>query len=575
MKIKYIFLLMALAVVSCQKDDDTIGQQISSFPGLTDEVGKIEVETLFNQERCDVKITYPSAGLDKDYSDTFSTIGKLSNDDSKYTACVYSGSMAGDANSFVPSGNISIFLNPDTKSLQQQSEALSFGYDFSEYDGCALIAISDKQDVFVIDQFLEGDVIGTMNGLVKWMNSYVERENAVHNAVADGRPDAESLFSSFQGGYTYTFKMPDQEVAAVACSNKDYLNGEGSVDVTYKVTPMHAFDDQLGHGDYYAVTTTVSFNSEKMYKGRFTKMHGGVHVRICGSFARELGIKSYISDKDGKAIGIYPSEGTPKPSTTIGSSSYTRGMSWNLGASVTGGISNGKLYLTASVNGGVSFNNSVTRNVSDIDILLDQKDNVAYYTYKFNNLPEYQAGSISISDPPAVSVHTATLEHSYIIYLPDVKDYSKETHKINVVINKLNYGASRFYSTSADFKDFTWGLDKMQTSIDYKLGGLQIPLPNRIPTGKLKITHNEESLGKYVYEVIVNNIDKPEEVYEFNGSSYAKGDSFESFLPVGKYNVKLKVGNTPSTTVEMVSAMPVVIKRCDDTKLNSGADFEK
>ena len=113
MKIKYIFLLMALAVVSCQKDDDTIGQQISSFPGLTDEVGKIEVETLFNQERCDVKITYPSSGLDKDYSDTFSTIGKLSNEDSKYTACVYSGSMAGDANSFVPSGNISIFINPD------------------------------------------------------------------------------------------------------------------------------------------------------------------------------------------------------------------------------------------------------------------------------------------------------------------------------------------------------------------------------------------------------------------------------------------------------------------------------
>lgn len=575
---RYLLLsALILAAISCAKDE-YIGVQKSSFPGVIDEIGKIEVETIFSQDHLDLDIVIPSS-LSAGYAEAFDKIKGISKTDGQnivHSAYVYEQQPTSAGSLAIPEGNISVIINPDVKAIASMLKNSGFDYDISGHEGCALIALSDMGSFFVIDQFLENDVLGTLNGLVKWLNGYVEMRNRLSSETSEGtQPDAETLFSSFNSGYTFTFDMPKQEVAAVACSDKDYISGSGTVDVLYKITPLHAFDDQQGHGDYYIVNASTAFNSAGMYKGRYVSKHGGVYVRICGAFAREFAIESFISGKDGNPIGQYVAGAMPHPSTTIGKTSYTSGLTWNIGSTLTGGIAGGKLESGLSLNGGISVSNTHTREVSDVDILLDQATNKASYTYKFNKAPEYQSGSITISDPTEISTHTATFEHSYIIYLPDIKDGSSETHKMNVKITRLNYGACRFYSTCADFKNYTWGLDKMNTAIASKSGGANIPLPNRLPTGKLKITHDDVSYGKYIFEVKAVSVDDPSKVHEFTGSSYAKGDSFTANLPTGKYNVTLKIGDKTASTVEVKSALVVNIVRAEETKLNSGADFSK
>lgn len=574
---KYIMLsLMLLAVLSCQKDDYK-GVQMSSFPGVTAEIGKDEPRTAFNQEKSLLRLVIPASGGNSEYVESFSAINALSTDNSKYTATVFFGTVNGDKNAIVPSGNISIIVNPDVNALCSLAAKEGNGKDFSEYKDCALIAVSDKGDVFTIDEFIENDILGTMNGLVKWMNSYAERENLISAAAVAGvSSDAEALFGAIHGGYTSKFTMPDQEVAAVACSKKDYLHGNGSVDVNWSVTPVHAFDDQeYAKGDYYIVNGSVAFNSSGMWTGKFTSMHGGVHVRICGTFAREFSIKTYIAHMNGEPVGQYVAGGTPRPTTSTRSTTYSKGYSWNLGGSLTGGFAekNG-LSCGLTLNGGISANKTESRSISDLDIILNQTEPVASYTLKFNNLPHYT--SIKITDAPDICKSTATLDFSYIVHLPEIRDYSAETHRMVVKIEKLNYGACRFYSTDADFKDFTWGLNKFKISdSSYRKEGDVLPTPNRIPTGSLKITHDDTTYGKYIFEIKAISVKNPEVAYVFTGSSYSKGKSFEANLPTEDYNLEMKVGDSQNSTVILKSDLQVGIKRGEQTRLNTGGDFVK
>lgn len=565
--------MLLVMAVSCQKKD-IIGVQKSNFPGVTEEVGKIQPFTIFNQEETKIRLVFPDTGTPAEYGEhieSFKQINRLSKGDNPYIARVYFSTVQAGEKGLVPSGEVSVILGPDTDMLNKLSYEAGIGYDFSPYKGYALLAISKKNDVFAIEKFLDDDVLGTMNGFVKWMNTCADKFRKAE--LKDGQPDPESLFGQWQGGYTFTFNLPDKEVAAVVCSDKDYINGNGTVDVAYSVTPLHAFDDQNGHGDYYIVNSSVAFNSAGMYKGNYKSWHGGVCVRICGCYGREFAINSYISDDSGSAIGVYAANAFPRPVTTTGSTSYTKGFSWNIGASLTGGISGEDVVFEPSISGGVSFNNSETRTISDVDIILNQSTNVANYVYRFNNLPDYD--NLSITNPPLISVSTSTFEHSYIVYLDDVKDYSQAVHNINVEISELNYGACRFYSSYADFDNFTWGLDQMNNK-SYTAGvSQQIPLPNRIPTGQVCITHDDISYGKYIYEIKATSTSNPEKSYDFTGSSYAKGDSFESYLPTDSYDVELSVGDTEGTVVKLKSSSPVAIKRCDTVNLNSGANFVK
>ena len=143
---KYILMsLMLLAVLSCQKED-YVGVQKSSFPGVTNEIGKDEPGTAFNQDNLQLRLVIPVSGGSPEYAEALSAIGALSTENSDYTATVYFGTVNGD-----------------------------------------------KGDFFTIDEFVENDILGTMNGLVKWMNSYAERENLISAAVAaGGSSDAEA-----------------------------------------------------------------------------------------------------------------------------------------------------------------------------------------------------------------------------------------------------------------------------------------------------------------------------------------------------------------------------------------------
>lgn len=118
------------------------------------------------------------------------------------------------------------------------------------------------------------------------------------------------------------------------------VEGEGEVTLRHSIYPLYAFEQNSSNGDYYIVKSEVSVANEKMYKGYVShllqdeKQRLKTTTHVCGFYMREVRVYYELVDKDGKTVGEFPVGHSPTPLTTIGSTTYTSGFSWSLGAQI-------------------------------------------------------------------------------------------------------------------------------------------------------------------------------------------------------------------------------------------------
>ncbi len=366
------------------------------------------------------------------------------------------------------------------------------------------------------------DASECLNGLVAWTN------NAILNST--GNFDESSFLEESSLNTTFSGHLKEQ-ITSVLWSKHDYLEGNYSVDVQVKVNPLHGFGQNgFEATDYYLVTSSVSVASGKMYSGNFTKMHGRVKARICGFYLRSLSTDISIEDSSKKTVGRFVQ--VPTPESVIGSTTYTTGWNFSVGGGITGGTSP-MLSLTT----GYSTSSSTSRAINDCDVVNRHKGNTVGYDYTINGLPHYK--SVKITDPPLVSTSTITFYSQWVWAVP-TNDYDVSTqYRVRINLSNLVYGASYFYSTEADYHDLEFPIDDESVL-------LNLPVPNRSPTGKLELTNDVD--GTFLTNVKLTNKTYPWTGFYNDTSIYGYGNSCSMYLVNGDYDLKCDIKDNSGST---------------------------
>lgn len=467
-------------------------------------------------------------------------------------------------------GGIIVIVRPETSTANEWFEQMGWPYELAN-DGMEkeFYAFS-KIHQYILDETYEGITVNEhLNYFVNWVNECLKP--VIVSSPGTEETAIDKLINAQTITHTFSYNL-DIEEAKIAWSKADKISGNGNLTAKYSIYALYAFEGQQSSGDYYIVSAEYTAHNDNMCpvksnNHKWTSKHGGVYCRLCGFYMTDFKIETSLVKPDLKTmVGEYPTNYSPTPLTTQGATSYSSGISWNLGADVALGFDAAGPNGSITIKGGVTFSNEMSRTISDVEILNQSTNNSTKYEYKVNNLPHYQS-NISISDPPLVSVSNATFYSSWIWRVPETKDSSSDRFYIGTR-PEITYGSCHFYSSGADFKTNTNSPN---------LGDVQytpvIP-PSRTPTGLLKITNTNE--GEYISDVVIKN-KKGEVEYSSSGKgSIAFEDAFLRYIPTGEYTVEFKMGeNAHSTKTYVLSEGSLDIKRGETLSLNSAFDFEE
>lgn len=410
-----------------------------------------------------------------------------------------------------------------------------------------------------------------INSVVSWITKH-------QTAKATNDDDVKSKFTTQSITHAFNIRL-EEEIAHVALSKPDVLKKYSTIDVSYNILPLHAFNvpPVSAEGDYYTVESEVTVHNSNMYNGKWTKKHGGVHARLCGYYMRSLKTTATLMTQKGTNVSnlAFPAGASPKPETTVNTTSYTNSLSWGLDATVSVGVDTKKVLSgTGTIGGGFEIGSSVTRNISDVNILKNSTNGVVEYTYEIQNLPK----SASLTkDPPIPEVCKAdfSMYASWVWYVPDAKDKSKDEYKINIGIVPI-YGAYHWYSSAADYADYEFNAGNDSHTVC-------LIAPNRIPTGQLTLT-NTSKTHQYVNDIKIwekKNKNNQNPDYSLDGviaSSYmtssGSGSEIIQVLPEGDYIIKYtcyNVDNYGSKKDEVKKQTSLTVKIADELVIDCGS----
>lgn len=378
------------------------------------------------------------------------------------------------------------------------------------------------------------------------MNKATSKINkATCEAITDKeeQQEATNVFNSQTVGFNRDYKL-HRVVGQVLWSDEDTLDGNGNASATYTVTPLHAFDDQAGHGDYYLVNATYTIANANMYHPNHKNWHGGVQVRIGGFCLSNCDIEASIYSGDAKIDNVKLFSSSPKPETTIDTHTYTVTDSWNIGGSVTGGVKGSASEKGDSIEGngsltfnwGVAHSKSDTYSVSDLNVKNNSDSNVARFSIQNRNVVDFDWGSdYGIKDCAEFAKSSLIFHATWIWYLPNVVDVDDKTQFTIKTTIKPTYKSCRFYSTKADYDEW---YDTLECNGDCKL-----ELPNRLPSGYVEIKNDTDDTITNVTLYEKDMYGKPVYVSQ---SSFAKYAVAKFCMPTGKFFIEFERGKTAS-----------------------------
>lgn len=322
------------------------------------------------------------------------------------------------------------------------------------------------------------------------------------------------------------------------------VEGEGEVTLRHSIYPFYAFEKNNSNGDYYLIKSEVAVTNDKMYQGYMRQLFQDETQRlqttthICGFYLREIRVRYELVDKDGKTAGEFPTGHSPTPLTTVGSTTYTTGFSWSLGAQIRIGIDTLKV---SPLIWNIAYKNEAKRNIQDMDVRNTSSDEIAKYAFTLNNLPSSNTESRYTPKlpPPPLSISTNTYAQEFIWRVPSTKDFQGDDVKFTLHQKvEIDYGVC-YSLTSPLGRGPRYDLEEYVETVRDSSAIEFIP-PCRIPMGMLKITNKNK--GQYIKDITIAK--EGEEPKVLSKGSFAYGKSFQIYVDVGKYDVEFKMGST-------------------------------
>lgn len=445
-------------------------------------------------------------------------------------------------------GAILAITNPDKTQTAAWCSTHGYSYagDETNTDDKHLIcAFNNHFDYYFLDDFMDDnpshDYNTLINSFVSWVNTQSQTTNtATYRTKSASTNDIKELFHAQTITHTSHIGIVEGELAHVALSKPDRLTKYTTVDASYTIYPLYSFEANTTSGDFYVVEGTFTIHNAGMYQGQWTKRHGGVKARLCGFYLSAFNIDVTFCDNQMKPYSNvdFPAGATPVPETTIGATTYTSGFSWGLSGSISGGFANNKPTGSLTFGGNVGWNNSTSRQISDLNIEKNAPNGAVNYTLTVNNLP-----TKGKHDVPSIAKSDLTLNQTWVWHVPATRDNSTENFAIQVNI-KPTYQGYHWYSSHADFATRTFNCSSAENDMNFSA---KLIAPNRIPTGQLTLV-NSSSTYQYLDNIqiwLADNTD-PQPNYTItqtiassSGGAATEGASASLWLPVGDYRIEL------------------------------------
>ena len=269
----------------------------------------------------------------------------------------------------------------------------------------------------------------------QWLNSK-EKEpvllagNAHLGAGIDDLKKAESFNYQFTATYS---------------SSGDHYDGRynGRAEVCKINIDVWAASDIDRKKDYYLVRTSVTCpNKELNYQNQWESgKYAGPYFKYCTITSGLGDVHSSLRAND------------CSPQTSIGSSSFTSGMSFNIGGNIGFNMSG----PTGGISEGFTISESRTQSIPDISISLNCADNKPTWTFNSPDVEPYWKGFVTKYDS-AKSIQTNTaIFDTYALYTMDsckywIERYVPLSTTVKVQINSLTGWLHGFLNTKLSWR---------------------------------------------------------------------------------------------------------------------------
>lgn len=358
------------------------------------------------------------------------------------------------------------------------------------------------------------------------------------------------------------------------------IEGSGDVTLRHSIYKFYAFEGNENPGDYYIMQTEVTVESEGMYKGLsrydYKDNYNESTTHICGYYLLNMRLRYELVDSEGNTVGTFPFGESPKPLTTIGSTTYTYGRSWKVGGKFRIGVrpdTTGIVdYMPLVFN--IAYNNSAKRNKKDMDVINNSTQNIVDYEFRINKLPAENAHKEGVFEPElpptGLSIADNQQTQDFIWYIADTKDGQGNDVKFKMKQKiELDYGVC-FSVSSFVGKGPIDPLSEEIITLTHE-SEFDITPPNRTPMGKLKITNKNKKM--FIKDVSFTRIGAAKPSARSRGSiSFDK--SYESYLDAGTYKVQFLMGhNSKDIKTYTLCDDSVRVNKNDDIELFSDFDF--
>lgn len=339
----------------------------------------------------------------------------------------------------------------------------------------------------------------------------------------------------------HNFEIPmNHAVYQVIGYSEDYINATGSIDVRYDIYNAYVFSGVSNPGDYYIVTRSFTVHNGDAYQP-FNRWHGGIKVWGHGYFMEDIEMSSRLLKGDRTDLSGAEFAVDPTPSSTVKAASYSSGYSFNLDGSLSAGSDNG-----ISLGFGASYSNSVTKDISDLEIekQTDSSNRKVTYKYTVKNILEsnivlftWNGNDKLTNDIPIIARSDFDAVSDWCWFIPigtnDVGDYKTTKFQMLTSYN-THYGCHVRNSAGG-------GGNYFEADHEYTYEGAcyqTINAPNREPFGIMNLQngHNHKMGNIRIWKQGEQG-DRDKVFYQLDHSIKA-GKGEDIALPVGTYYIE-------------------------------------
>ncbi len=479
-------------------------------------------------------------------------------------------------------GNVSLsFLGADPLMAPHTSDNISTllhsysrygaGQYFVMYDesvtpqpeaGSSSMSEEEWRELILLNQGM-GDYIGTSisdydndpahneNYFQTRMDPFVDWVEKVYLERSIPRTFSESSYDNLQdiieqSGQWITFDYPyslNVFIDKATLSDPDYLSKSGSISLEFRVYPIYMLSSNGDKaGDYYGVVSTVTPHIQSMW-GPYAAAHGWTRNRIYGFWFCDMDLAFDLLNPDMTSISGLEYFDRPIPENKNDSRSYSKGKTFSISGSVSGGASGGKPYVVGQFGLGGTWTSTTNYTLETLSYTRDSSTPTVKYHFWSENVKltdDWDDWSLINTNFPA-PVRTEFSAHSmWVWHVPGyvVKDGDTQQYRLR---SKINLRFSTWYHWRGALE---YDSNRKDHSVNIATCDWALDRPDRTPWGFIRLRNAADNEMAHV-SFYQKGKESGEPVATLT-TSYGKGEEARIALPEGTYSITWDIvdGNT-------------------------------